>query len=277
MVATTATPGTIVDVSSDLHVYRYGPAEPIRVLAIHGLTGHGKRWHTLATRHLPDVAVAAPDLIGHGRSSWAAPWTIDANVAALAGLLDRAAAGPALVAGHSFGGALALQLAAARPDLVDELVLLDPAVGLDGERMREVADQMMASPDYTDRREARLEKASASWADVDPAELEAELDEHLIPWPGGRVGWRISLPAMMSYWSELARPVVLPRDGTATTLIQATRTNPPYVSNSLIDALKGSPGKHFIHIELDCNHMVPLAMPVETAAVIRERLRLEVT
>ncbi|MBV9722429.1 MAG: alpha/beta hydrolase, partial [Mycobacterium sp.] len=64
-----------------LHVHRYGPAGSVRVLAIHGLTGHGKRWQQLATRHLTEMAVAAPDLIGHGRSSWAAPWTIDANVA----------------------------------------------------------------------------------------------------------------------------------------------------------------------------------------------------
>ena len=53
---------------------------------IHGLTGHGRRWRTLATRHLNDLGVLAPDLIGHGHSTFAAPWTIDANVAALASL-----------------------------------------------------------------------------------------------------------------------------------------------------------------------------------------------
>lgn len=95
---------------------------------------------------LPDVAVAAPDLIGHGHSSWAAPWTIDANVAALAVLLDSAADGPVPVVAHSFGGAIALHLAAARPDLVESLVLLDPAIGLDGEWMATIAAAMLASP-----------------------------------------------------------------------------------------------------------------------------------
>jgi lipase len=89
----------------------------MRVLAIHGLTGHGKRWQTLATRHLPEITLAAPDLLGHGRSSWAAPWTFDANVTALAELAQEAADGPVLVVGHSFGGAVALHLAATRPDL----------------------------------------------------------------------------------------------------------------------------------------------------------------
>jgi lipase len=261
-----------VGVTVDLHVYRYGPAEPIRVLAIHGLTGHGKRWQTLATKHLPDIAVAAPDLIGHGRSSWAAPWTIDANVAALAALTEDHADGPVVVVGHSFGGALALNLAAARPDLVGGLVLLDPAVGLNGDRMRDLADDMIESPDYTDREEARAEKFSGSWADVESVELEAELDEHLIPWPKGRVGWRISLPAMLSYWSELARPIVLPPKGIRTTLIRAALTDPPYVSNRLIEALAGGLGPDFTLIDFDCLHMVPLAMPTETAAVIRGQL-----
>ncbi len=258
--------------SADLHVYRYGPATGIRLLAIHGLTGHGRRWESLATGLLPDVAIAAPDLLGHGRSSWCAPWTIDANVEALASLLDAEADGPVLVVGHSFGGALALNLAAERPDVVAGLVLLDPAIGLDGEWMREIADDMLASPDYTDREEARSEKATGSWADVDPALLETELNEHLVPWPGGRVGWRLSLPAMITYWRELARPVVLPRSGTPTTLVRATRTDPPYVSDTLIEALDVSLGPDFNRIDFDCNHMVPLALPAETAAVIRERL-----
>lgn len=251
-----------------LHIHRYGPAGPARVLAIHGLTGHGQRWQTLATRHLPDYAIAAPDLIGHGQSSWAAPWTIDANVAALADLLE----GPVMVVGHSFGGAVALNLAAARPDLVSGMVLLDPAVGLDGRWMSQIADDMFASPDYTDRAEARAEKANGSWGEVEAAELDRELDEHLIPLPSGRVGWRISIPAMMSYWSELARPVTLPPRDIPTTLVRAARTKPPYASDDLVTALAQRLGADFTLLEWDCDHMVAQARPAETAALIREQL-----
>ena len=255
--------------SDALNTYRYGPAGPTQILAIHGLTGHGRRWEPLANRHLPEFAIAAPDLLGHGRSSWAAPWTIEANVAALAAVLDADSAGPVTVVGHSFGGAIALSLAQARPDLVAAMVLLDPAVGLDGAWMHEIADSMMESPDYTDREEARNEKISGSWADVAESDVDAELDEHLVALPNGRVGWRISIPAMMSYWSELARPFALPRQGTPTALVRATRTDPPYVSDELVSALDARLGSDFSLLEFDCDHMVAQAKPAETAAVIR--------
>jgi lipase len=213
--------------------------------------------------------VLAPDLLGHGRSSWSAPWTIEANVAALADLLTE----PALVVGHSFGAAVSLHLAAARPDLVSGLVLLDPAIGLDGGWMREIADAMFDSPDYTDAAEARNEKSSGSWADVDTAQLDTEVAEHLVELSSGRVAWRVSIPAMMSYWSELARDIVFPPNGIPITVVRAKWTSPPYVAEILIDGLRERADGGFRLIDLECGHMVPLAKPVETAKIIREHLK----
>jgi lipase len=239
---------------------------------IHGLTGHGERWASLARDHLRDITVLAPDLLGHGRSSWAAPWTIDANVAALATLIENEADAPVVVAGHSFGGAVAMHLAAACPDLVSGLVLLDPAVAMDGQMMRHVAEAMMSSPDYPDPAEARAEKETGSWADVPPADLDAELHNHLVELPSGRHGWRVCMPAMMSYWSELARDAVLPHKGTRTTLVRAKLVEPPYASDAVIEALAAQLGTDFTFEVFDCRHMVPLAKPAETAAIIRDLL-----
>lgn len=242
------------------------------MLTIHGLTGHGQRWQRFATDQLPEIPLVAPDLLGHGRSSWAAPWTIAANVSALVDLLDQHADAPAVVVGHSFGGAVALHLAATRPDRVAALVLLDPAIGLDGAWMAEIAEAMLASPDYPDAAEARAEKLTGAWADVDPAVLEDELEQHLVVLPNGRYGWRISLPAMISYWSELAREVVLPPPGIPTTLMRATWTSPPYVGEELIAGLLDRLGDDFRLVDVDCEHMVAQARPAEVAAAIRERL-----
>lgn len=51
-----------------LNTHLFGPTDAPEVLALHGLTGHGRRWRNLAEQHLPDVRVIAPDLRGHGRS-----------------------------------------------------------------------------------------------------------------------------------------------------------------------------------------------------------------
>lgn len=257
--------------TAKLHVHRYGPSGPARILALHGLTGHGQRWQHLSG-FLPGIGIAAPDLVGHGRSSWAAPWTIDANVAALTALLDQQPDTPVVIVGHSFGAGLAMHLAAARPAQVAGLLLLDPAIGLDGGWMREIAEAMLSSPDYPDAEEARMEKVHGSWSDVDPALLDAEIDEHLITLPGGRYGWRMSLPAMMSYWSELARDPVLPPAKTPTVLVRAKRTSPPYVTDNLITALADRLGSDFRLLDFDCNHMVPYAKPDEVAALTRELL-----
>ena len=257
--------------TAQLYVHRYGPPGPARTLALHGLTGHGQRWQHLSGL-LPEIGLAAPDLLGHGRSSWAAPWTIDANVSALADLLDAQAGTPVVVVGHSFGAGLAMHLAAARPQQTAGLLLLDPAIGLDGAWMRDIAEAMLSSPDYPDADEARMEKVHGSWSDVAPALLDAELDEHLIMLPNGRYGWRISLPAMMSYWSELARDAVLPPAKTPTILVRAKRTSPPYVTDELIAGLQERLGSSFRLLDFDCNHMVPYAMPDEVAALARDLL-----
>jgi len=155
---------------------------------------------------------------------------------------------------------------------VAALLLLDPAIDLDGMWMSQIADAMFSSPDYPSVRQARFEKATGSWADVDPALLEAELGEHLIKLANGRYGWRVSMPAMMSYWSELARDVALPQAGTPTTLVRAKLTSPPYVTDQLIDALRQRLGPDFRLLDFECDHMVCHAKPIEVSALIREHL-----
>ncbi|MFJ1457604.1 alpha/beta fold hydrolase [Nocardia sp. N2S4-5] len=251
---------------SDLHVHRYGPADGPLVLALHGLTGHGRRWEALAT-DLPEVRLVAPDLRGHGRSPALPPWTFEAVVDDVIPLLDDT---PAVVVGHSFGGAAALHLAHQRPELVRRLVLLDPAIALDPALLLEIAESTLSAPDYPDVEAARLDKLETAWADVAPALLAAELAEHLAPTPTGRVAWRMNLPAVVSYWGQLAREPVLPPAGLPTVLVHALKS--PFVTPRLRAVLAERLGGDLTVHKFDCDHMVAQARPAETAAVVRAAL-----
>lgn len=257
-----------------LHTYLFGPSGAPEVLALHGLTGHGRRWEALGEDQLTGVRIIAPDLRGHGRSPWSPPWGLDTHVADLVRVLDEHAVGPVVVVAHSFGGAVALHLARTVPDRIRGLVLLDPAIGLDPEMSGRIAGLVAQYPDYTDAAEARSEKAHGAWADVPAAALDADLAEHLIDLPNGRVGWRMSIPAVVASWGEMARDAVLPPPGLPTVLVQAMRVQPPYVTPEFRAALIEHLGSDLTVVDLDCDHMVAHAAPDETAALVRTVLRL---
>ena len=110
----------------DLRYFAGGEGEPL--LLVHGLGGSAANWVELVASASGRYRVIVPDLPGHGGSGRAqagAGMTHFADV--VAGLVEHEATGPVLVAGHSFGGLVALRLAQRRPDLVRGLLLAAPA------------------------------------------------------------------------------------------------------------------------------------------------------
>ncbi|GAA5041307.1 alpha/beta fold hydrolase [Nocardia callitridis] len=257
---------------SALHVYRYGPTTGPLVLALHGLTGHGKRWENLANQHLPEARVLAPDLRGHGHSTGLPPWNFETVVEDLRALLVAETDQPVVVVAHSFGGACALHLLHTYPQLARRLILLDSAIALEPERLDDIALASLAAPDYDSVARAREEKLATGWGDVAPELIEAELAEHLTTTANGRVGWRISLPAINSYWGQLARRFVLPPPELRTDLVQAMKVIPPFVTPEFRAALTAHLGDKLTVHEWDCDHMVAQALPERTAELIRSVL-----
>ncbi|MEU7628549.1 alpha/beta fold hydrolase [Nocardia sp. NPDC049220] len=257
---------------SALNVHRFGPTTAPVVLALHGITGHGGRWADLATRQLPDLRVLAPDLRGHGGSTALPPWNFETIVADLVELLTAEADGPVVVLAHSFGGACALHLAHHHPELVRALVLLDPAIALAPEWLNEIALSTLVSADYDSVEQARQDKLDTGWGDVAPRLLEAELTEHLMSRTDGRFGWRVSLPAINSYWGQLARQWVLPPADLPTVLVQAMKVDPPFVTPEFRAALVAHLGPNSTVLEWNSDHMVAQAHPVETGELVRSVL-----
>ena len=184
-----------------LHVHSWGDQEAPPLVCVHGVTGHGERFKRLAEeRWAESFHVLAPDLRGHGRSGYEPPWTFATHVADLVETLDALEIDRADWVGHSFGGRLTLELAAAHPERLRRAVLLDPAIQMLPHIAEVVAEQERDEPlydspeDYADRR-----------PDSPPRELVLE-DAllHCEQLPDGRLRRRTSQPAVISIYGELA-------------------------------------------------------------------------
>ena len=152
--------------SRALHVETWGdPANP-RVVCLHGVTGHGGGSRRLAEGWLADRYVIAPDLLGHGSSPYEPPWNIDEHVRLL---VEAVGDEPAAWIGHSFGGRLAFEVAGRRPELVERLVLLDPAILIDPEIALLVAEK-----DRRDRSYASFEEGDRAAVRREPADAHLE-------------------------------------------------------------------------------------------------------
>ena len=111
-----------------VRVVRAGPPEGRVVLLLHGWGASAYNYRYV----IPALAEAglqaiAPDLRGHGGSDKPADpdrYSSGAMVDHVIGLLERLGVTPAVAVGQSIGGAIVLDLAARRPDLVPAAVLL---------------------------------------------------------------------------------------------------------------------------------------------------------
>lgn len=255
---------------SGLVVHRFGPPEAtasgaVSVLAIHGVMGHGRRFGPLAAAAFPDRHVLAPDLRGHGGSTWDPPWDAATHIADLLAALDRAGADVADVVGHSFGGFLATHLAAVAPDRIRRVVLLDPAIGLAPDRIGDEAE-LTRRDDGWPTFDAAL---AARLADRPPQAIEAvraDVKQHLVEGDDGRFRLRFSRPAVIVGWSEMARSPVSLRHFPGELLLVIARTG-GYVTPALRGSLADDLGERFTERTLEAGHMVYWDAFAETATV----------
>lgn len=97
------------------------------LVMVHGSLVDHHNWGRVAPLLARSFRVVTYDRRGHSRSERpAVPDTIHDDVADLAALIEELDLAPAHVAGSSFGGSIALRLAAERPDLVCRLVVNEP-------------------------------------------------------------------------------------------------------------------------------------------------------
>lgn len=106
---------------------RAGTGDTTLVL-VHGYGEHLLTWRSVVDPLAERYAVVAFDLPGFGASQKpGGPYTLSAMSGRVADFLARWTRPPVILVGHSMGGQIATEVALARPDLVQGLILIAPA------------------------------------------------------------------------------------------------------------------------------------------------------
>ncbi len=110
-----------------LHYVDWGNPDKPLLLLIHGGRDHARNWDWVARALRDDWHIVAPDLRGHGDSSWAigGMYSMPEFVLDVSSLLEAIGEFPVTIIGHSLGGAIALQYTGVFPERVRRLVAIE--------------------------------------------------------------------------------------------------------------------------------------------------------
>jgi lipase len=247
-----------------LALHEWGEPGNPRVVCLHGVRNHGGHFGPLAAR-LPGYHVLAPDLLGHGHSPWEPPWDLETHLGAI---VETVGARESMLVGHSFGGRLALELAARAPKLVPKLVLLDPAILIPGHVALAAAERERVDKSYVSFEELVEQRYVESQLHRAPRELVVEdLAAHVDTGEDGRVRYRYCQSAVVAAYGEMAsEPPRFEDVRVPTLLVLGEQSYLPY--DHLLDAHRAALGDLLELAVVPGGHSVTWDALEETSVVI---------
>lgn len=248
--------------------------DPVLV-CLHGVTGHGGHFAGLGSRLAKRFHVVALDLRGHGHSSFESPWNLEQHVEDVLDTLsdESLVQEPVRWLGHSFGARVAFEAAAAAPETVERLVLLDPAVLIPAHVAVRAAEDARRDRSYASFEEAIDRRFDESRLTLAPRALvAAELRHHLLESPDGRWRYRYLQSAVVAAYGEMSReppPFELVR--IPTLLVLGEDSYLPY--DHLLGAHTAALGDELEVVRVPGGHTVLWDAPEETASAVEAFLR----
>lgn len=109
----------------DVPVLAWGGPGASPLLLLHGLFGNSHEWNSVAEKLSRGRQVIVPDQRGHGEADWGRDYTAGRLVSDVSDLVTVLGLESFDLVGHSMGGIVSMLYAAAHPDRVRRLVLLD--------------------------------------------------------------------------------------------------------------------------------------------------------
>jgi pimeloyl-ACP methyl ester carboxylesterase len=187
-----------------LHYWEWGDVREETFVFVHGIRDQGRSWETfiaeLITRGLPIKHAVALDLRGHGDSEWPSTsrgYQHEDFLSDLAGLVKHLDKEALTIIGHSLGGSMCLLYAAAFPEKVKRLVLLEslgPFARSD-EEVPEIIAERLKGRDYVEIPfpHESLEGAAKSLQKTFPLipdDVALQMARHGTTYKGGRYRWK---------------------------------------------------------------------------------------
>jgi pimeloyl-ACP methyl ester carboxylesterase len=195
------------------------------VLLIHGSTSSVEDWAPVMEALAPDFRVTAYDRPGHGYSSTGARYDYDYNAEFALAMIHALHLQDVVVAGHSYGGAIAMALAIRKPAEVKGFVVVDSSL-YRWARKPDPAYRLLAIPGFgtglarlTADSVAPRKIRSALEALFPPGTMPAGFVEARIPiWSQPKVAVSVAhealgaqawLDAMSPHYREISQPVFI--------------------------------------------------------------------
>jgi 3-oxoadipate enol-lactonase len=244
-----------------LHTRREGEGGAVPLVLVHALGTDLRLWARLLGYLGDRFRTIRYDQRGHGLSGIGQPpYTMEQLAHDLAALMDQLDTGPALVCGVSIGGQVALGLAAARPDLVRGLVLMDTAARIGTAALWQERIAVVEREGIEGLATATMERwFPPSFRDRQPAEIEG-WRAMLTRTPAA--GYRGACAALAG--ADLSAAAAAVQVPTLCLAGEHDGSTPPAV----VQALAGSiPGAGFTVIE-EAGHLPCIDQPAAVAAAI---------
>jgi esterase len=245
----------------NFHYIDWGGDGPPLVM-LHGLSGHARTWDHTAAALSDRYRVLALDQRGHGDSDWASQYGIGPMAADLLAFMDTLQLHEVTLMGLSMGGIVSFVFAAAHPERVRNLMVLDIGPEIAPAGARNVSTAMASSDVFASEDEAFAQARAANPRPTDET-LRHRVGHNLRSLPDGTLTFKydkarlqpaawleLTADQLWAAWRSVRCPVLLVRGEDSNILAAETAQR----------MLAENPNAAFASIP-DCGHSITLDSP----------------
>jgi pimeloyl-ACP methyl ester carboxylesterase len=244
------------------------------ILMLHGFTGHAHSWDKTAAALSDRYHVLALDQRGHGDTDWAARYGTAPMVDDVGRFLDALGLDRIVLMGLSMGGMVSYTFAAAHPERIERLIILDIGPEIDRTGMKRITAGL-TEPDVFETEDEAVAQARAANPRPTDADLYHRVSHNLRKTADGKLTYKwdkalrdgtatrddYTSDDQWEAWRKLRGPILLVRGADSDILSEETTKR----------MLEENPNARLATVA-DCGHSITLDRPEGLIEVLRSWL-----